>query len=436
MISAAHKQLWKSYSTSVDVSEVVVQCRPSSVALVVGTIWAVALCCAYIPAANIFMHIGSAWVPFSLAGAAGSFSLLSYRFADRSRNLTALFQLLDTSLYAASALSCALLSTAPASYIFGGVFVVMALHWGRGFSFSWLGLLFFTVLPLAVTVGAGADLPLTLIVFMGGVFFVFTSLNTGKTREHAAIRRRREVTIEQLSRALLETQSDAIAELRIEYGVTLHNVKNDLTPVLAYVDLAITDLERGGRPIADLEDAREAIVVASQRVRQQLGELHTQQASQESFRLGDLLGDLGSLHPGCPLRNDALGVGAFPDVRVRGSLDSVRVALRNLVNNAFEAGATRLDMEAALLDGGGRVGLTVSDNGPGIPGHIVDDPFSAFTTHGKKDGTGLGLFICRSLMESLGGEVRLVRTGPEGTSFELTLPLAAGEDGTAANDDP
>ena len=65
--------------------------------------------------------------------------------------------------------------------------------------------------------------------------------------------------------------------------------------------------------------------------------------------------------------------------------------------------------------------LTVSDNGPGLPDALTDDPFKPFATS-KSQGMGLGLSISQNIAEAHGGELRFTRSTKEGACVELALP--------------
>ncbi len=67
--------------------------------------------------------------------------------------------------------------------------------------------------------------------------------------------------------------------------------------------------------------------------------------------------------------------------------------------------------------------LILSDNGPGIPEKAREKLFQPFTSSSTPGGTGLGLAIARELAQLHGGDVRLLQTGADGTSFEVRLPL-------------
>jgi signal transduction histidine kinase len=69
--------------------------------------------------------------------------------------------------------------------------------------------------------------------------------------------------------------------------------------------------------------------------------------------------------------------------------------------------------------------LEVTDNGEGIPKEVLDrvfDPF--FTTKDDGKGVGLGLAVVYGIVESHGGHIEVRTTEGQGTTFEVTLPVA------------
>lgn len=100
--------------------------------------------------------------------------------------------------------------------------------------------------------------------------------------------------------------------------------------------------------------------------------------------------------------------------------------LSNLVMNALEAGPGRTGriVLSAQASDAGEMEIRVEDDGPGIPADIRKSIFRPFVTT-KPDGTGLGLPICRRIVEELGGSLDVVdprRLG--GACLVLRLPLA------------
>jgi PAS domain S-box-containing protein len=113
-----------------------------------------------------------------------------------------------------------------------------------------------------------------------------------------------------------------------------------------------------------------------------------------------------------------------PDLpAIHGDPDQLKQVFLNLVTNAVQAMDKRGGRITIETRGEGEyVEVTVSDNGPGIdPGDLskVFDPF--FTK--RAEGTGLGLTIVHRIIDEHEGHIE-VESGPEGTSFNVTLPAA------------
>ncbi|NLF16350.1 MAG: PAS domain-containing protein [Lentisphaerae bacterium] len=107
----------------------------------------------------------------------------------------------------------------------------------------------------------------------------------------------------------------------------------------------------------------------------------------------------------------------------------------NLVRNAVESMAEAPDPAhpPRLAIGASReedaVHLTVADNGPGIPSDQADSVFVPFRTT-RPDGLGMGLVICRSIVEAHGGRIEWTPNPDRGTTFHVTLPLPHAADAT------
>jgi K+-sensing histidine kinase KdpD len=101
----------------------------------------------------------------------------------------------------------------------------------------------------------------------------------------------------------------------------------------------------------------------------------------------------------------------------------------NLLDNAvkYTPGGTTITVRTILSEDGRSAVITVADNGPGIPPGSIDHVFENYITGAGSDrgrGLGLGLPICRTIMEAHGGTIS-VHNAPEGGAvFTLTLPLS------------
>jgi two-component system sensor kinase FixL len=113
-------------------------------------------------------------------------------------------------------------------------------------------------------------------------------------------------------------------------------------------------------------------------------------------------------------------------------IDRVQIqqVLVNLMRNAVEAMAESSirDLKVATsLRADGLVEVTVEDTGPGIAEEIREQLFMAFTST-KADGMGLGLSICRTIIEAHGGRIWMERSDRGGTCFHFTLIHARAEE--------
>jgi C4-dicarboxylate-specific signal transduction histidine kinase len=110
-----------------------------------------------------------------------------------------------------------------------------------------------------------------------------------------------------------------------------------------------------------------------------------------------------------------------PALGSRERLDHVWV---NLIDNALEAMRYEGSLEIATRRSGERILVSFADSGPGIPDEIRDSVFEPFfTTKKSGEGTGLGLDICRKIVEDYGGSIGF-ESEPGRTVFTVSLPAA------------
>jgi two-component system NtrC family sensor kinase len=120
------------------------------------------------------------------------------------------------------------------------------------------------------------------------------------------------------------------------------------------------------------------------------------------------------------------------ELRVVMSAAELTQVLLNLVLNATAAvtsngasgsGGGRVAVRAGAVEGGVRI--VVEDDGPGVDPGVRDRLFEPFiTTKGVGEGTGLGLAVCRGLVESAGGEIGVDPSFSGGARFFVVLPAA------------
>lgn len=131
--------------------------------------------------------------------------------------------------------------------------------------------------------------------------------------------------------------------------------------------------------------------------------------------------DFAKCRPGIDVRIEVLYDGALQVDRHR----LVRV-FGNLIRNAREAmkknDGNMLRFSVKRVESSVR--FEVSDTGCGIPPELLPRIFEPFVTHGKTNGTGLGLAVSKAVVEAHQGTIS-VRSDGKGTSFQIDLPLRA-----------
>jgi signal transduction histidine kinase len=116
-------------------------------------------------------------------------------------------------------------------------------------------------------------------------------------------------------------------------------------------------------------------------------------------------------------------------VLIDGDRARVRVAVRNLLDNAVKYSPDGGEVRCSICEKGGNVSVTVSDQGIGIPQSQLKRLFQRFerasqSGSGSIPGTGLGLHLAREIARAHDGELQVHSQSGQGTTFVLVLPQA------------
>ncbi|WP_438011125.1 ATP-binding protein [Sorangium sp. So ce321] len=211
----------------------------------------------------------------------------------------------------------------------------------------------------------------------------------------------------ELNQPLAAILSNAQAALRL-----LEHIPPDIAEARAALEDIVADDRRAGKVIQRLRAAlpRAAVRVAAQDVNE---------LAREVVRL--VSG--AALHAGATVRAE-LAPG-LP--RVRGDGLRLQQAILHLLGNALDAVArrppgARLVVVRTRAADGGRVELSVSDSGEGVPPEDLERIFEPFFTT-KARGLGVGLSISRSIVEAHGGRLWAERSPGEGATLRCALPV-------------
>lgn len=124
-------------------------------------------------------------------------------------------------------------------------------------------------------------------------------------------------------------------------------------------------------------------------------------------------------------KKNRLSLDLAPDLIVFGNADLLSQVVINLLQNAnthTEAGNIRVEAK----DHEGEIRVLVTDEGKGISAQILPHVFERGVSEG---GTGVGLFLCKAVVESHGGRIAIESTEGEGTLVTFTIPSYQGQFG-------
>lgn len=235
---------------------------------------------------------------------------------------------------------------------------------------------------------------------------------------------------DRMRRTVLETQrrlvdSERLAVIGRMASSISHDLRHPLTAVLAYAEF----LSKGDLTAEQRNDFYEEIRLGVNRMTDQIVSLLGFSRSGDALQRAEI-----SLNE--PIARAVQTVRVLPefsgvditwscDPNTRGWLDSGKVerVVLNLLFNACEAvSPANGKVHVECRGGPSEIEIRVTDNGPGVPESIRDTLFDPFTSAEKEKGIGLGLTAVQMLVQEHDGQVRLERTGSEGTVFLVSLP--------------
>jgi PAS domain S-box-containing protein len=231
-------------------------------------------------------------------------------------------------------------------------------------------------------------------------------------------------------------------------SVVSHELRSPLTPIRGFVQLVARELSReGGHEVhvTRLESVSGHVdrltrlvddLLDVSRLRSGTLEIRT-----EPIDLVALCQRVIDAHSTQDTGHTILFGPAEPSIQGRWDPDRIHQVLDNLVLNAIKYGPDDSSVSLAVRREDGQAIIEVRDSGPGIDEHQRASIFGAFyrtpsAAAGQVQGLGLGLFICRELVEAHGGTIDVERPEAGGSVFIVRLPIEDGADDQQAEPAP
>jgi signal transduction histidine kinase len=271
---------------------------------------------------------------------------------------------------------------------------------------------------------------------------------TGILRTLERIRRREEAareSVEEARRQLLEQNARLVEADRLKdefVALISHDLRTPLTSIIGYVELALDD---GGPP---LDDERrgflEVVSRSSERLLRLVDDLLVA-ARLQSGRLTLNLEDVDlvalaeqaclEMHARADQKNVSLSCSSDGPVVIRGDRRRLLQLLDNLVSNGIKFTPGGGSVEVRAMTAGGEATIEVLDTGVGVEPGEEESVFGRFyrspgAVAQQVQGSGLGLFIARAVVEAHGGRISAERRDGGGSVFRLVLPVGAGSSAT------
>jgi two-component system sensor kinase FixL len=244
--------------------------------------------------------------------------------------------------------------------------------------------------------------------------------------------RREDETVKEQQRLAHLARVAIVGELS---GGLAHELNQPLTSILSNAQAAQQALARDCVDLAEVREILADIVAEDKRAGELIGRIRTllkrQDTVKQAIDMSDLLREVQSLvKSSLTSREVTLNATLAPALpEILGDRIQLQQVLLNLLLNACDAvkecepADRHIELEARAEAEGHALHVIVTDHGHGIVADGLEQVFDAFFTT-KPEGLGLGLAICRQIVNAHGGRLWAAHNGEHGAAFHLTLPAA------------
>jgi signal transduction histidine kinase len=238
-----------------------------------------------------------------------------------------------------------------------------------------------------------------------------------------------DITQEKKTEQALRT-TERLASVGRMAATVAHEINNPLEAVTNLVFLAKISSVR--EDVRNYLDAIEEEVIRISHITKQTLGFYRESTVPSAIRIGSMLDAIVAIFSS-RARNRRIEICSEVryDPEIYAVAGEIRQVIANLLSNSIDAvnsgGAIRIRVSAASLNNQSAKGvrITVADSGPGIPPSVRSKLFEPFFTTKKDVGTGLGLWVCKNIVERHHGSIRLksnTNSGQSWTVFSVFLP--------------
>ena len=227
--------------------------------------------------------------------------------------------------------------------------------------------------------------------------------------------------------------SEKLASAGRMAAVLAHEINNPLAAVMNLLFLAQTTTDTPAPVLQYLKMADDELKRIAHITRQTLG-FYRESSVPTTFNVATLLNSVTDLLQAKIVSTQVIVEKQGDDLlEINGIFGELRQVISNLMLNSLDAlgEGGRITLRACRsrnpLEGSSRIRITIADNGQGISAATLPRIFEPFFTTKGSTGNGLGLWVCKQIIEKHGGSI-LVRSRtcePHGTTFSIVLPVPA-----------
>lgn len=271
------------------------------------------------------------------------------------------------------------------------------------------------------------------------------SLNRARKseKELQAERDNLEIKMEEKTKELKKVQMEKMAEIYrfVEFGRAaggfLHDIINPLTAISLDLEQIHQESCKKNLTFSSFKDFLNDAIASIKRMEGFVQSARRQLQQQDVKNVFSILDEVNSVTQIISHKanqRDVMIDLVMPDyIEIYGNPAKFNHLLTHLISNAIDSyenpNCENKKVEISVIDEGGKIKITVQDWGCGIPEEIagkIFDPF--FTTKGIEQGTGIGLSICKKIVEKdFGGTIEVESRKNIGTRFAIVIPPQGGQ---------